>query len=190
MVIQIMIKGGYIMKINGSLDDLRESLVYDILAVIAQVFLLFATSWNVVIIILCGILNVFLVATEIIDWLYLSRKIILDAQGCTFVSSRATKTFTWEEINIQYTKNSSYLFGDSEIPNEGVILSAKPISKPARIGAMTYCRFTHPCVSVFIRFASPLDELKRTAGKFVYMGFVADKEEILSFLREGQRNDQ
>ena len=178
------------MKINGSLDDLRELLFYDILAVIALLFLLFVTSWNVVVIIVCCISEVVLVTTSVIDRLYLKRKIVLDAQGCTFVSSRATKTFTWEEINIQYTKNSSYLFGDSEIPNDGVILSAKPISKPARIGAMTYCRFTHPCVSVFIRFASPLDELKRTAGKFVFMGFVADKEEILSFLRQVQGNDQ
>ena len=171
------------MEIYGSLDDLRELLVYDILGVIALVFLLFVTSWNVVVIIGCCISEVVLVTTGVIDRLYLKRKIVLDAQGCTFVSSRATKKFTWEEINIQYTKNSSYLFGDSEIPNDGVILSAKPISKPARIGAMTYCRFTHPCVSVFIRFASPLDELKRTAGTFVYMGFVADKGELLGFLK-------
>ena len=66
---------------------------------------------------------------------------------------------------------------------EGVILSAKPISKPVHIGAMTYCRFTHPGTSVFIRFSSPFDRLIRTSAKFVYRGFVAEKDEILSFLR-------
>ena len=176
-------KGDRAMEVSGDVNDLRQQLVFAILVVIAQEFLLFAFSWNVVVIIGCIILDILLLLVGLVDWLYLSRKIILDAYGCTFVSSRGTKKFSWEEIHLQHTENSSFLFGDSEIPGEGVILSVKPISKPVHIGAMTYCRFTHPGTSVFIRFSSPLDRLIKTSAKFVYRGFVADKDEILSFLR-------
>ena len=176
-------KGDCAVEVSGEVNDLRQQLVFAILAVIAQVFLLFALSWNVVVIIVCIILDILLLLVGLVDWLYFSRKIILDAYGCTFVSSRGTKKFTWEELHLQHTENSSFLFGDSEIPGEGVILSAKPISKPMHIGAMTYCRFTHPGTSVFIRFSSPFDRLIRTSAKFLYRGFVAEKDEILSFLR-------
>jgi len=169
------------MEISGSTDDLREQLVFVFLTVIAQAFLLFVLSWNKVAIVICVILDIILATVCLVDWLYLRRKIILDANGCTFVSIRAAKKFTWKEMHLQHLENSSFLFGDSEIPGEGIILSTKPISKPAYIGAMTYCRFTNPCVSVFIRFASPAD-VKRAAAKFVYQGFVADKHEVLPFL--------
>lgn len=171
------------MEVCGDVVDLRQLLVFAILAAIAQVFLLFALSWNEVVIIVCIILDVLLFIVGLVDWLYFSRKIILDAYGCAFVSLRATKKFTWEELHLQHTENSSFLFGDSEIPGEGVILSVKPISKPVHIGAMTYCRFTHPCTSVFIRFSSSFDRLTRTSAKSVYRGFVADKDELLDFLR-------
>ena len=47
-----------------------------------------------------------------------------------------------------------------------------------------YCRFTHPSTSIFIRFSSPLDRLARTSAKFIYKGFVADKDELLEVLKE------
>lgn len=172
------------MEVSGEVNDLRQQLVFAILSVIAQVFLFFALSWNAVVIIVCIILDILLLLVGLVDWLYFSRKIILDAYGCTFVSSRGTKKFTWEEIHLQHTENSSFLFGDSEIPGEGVILSAKPISKPVQIGAMTYCRFAHPNTSVFFRFKSPLDRSNRPYAKFVYRGFVTDKYETLNFLQD------
>ena len=49
---------------------------------------------------------------------------------------------------------------------------------------MTYCRFTHPGKSVFIRFASSQDKLKRTSAKFVFGGFVANKDEIICLLKQ------
>lgn len=171
------------MEVSGNVADLRQLLVFDILAVIAQVYLLFVLSWNEVVIIACIILDIFLLFVGLVDWLYFSKKIILDAYGCTFASIRATKKFTWEEMHLQYTDNTAFLFGDSEIPGEGVILSANPILKPMHIGAMTYCRFTHPSTSVFIRFTSPFDVLTRTSAKFVYGGFVADRDEVLGYLR-------
>lgn len=176
-------KGDFAVEVSGNFDDLQQLLVYALLAVIAQVFLLLLMSWNGFVIVVCIILDIFILLAGLVDWLYISRKIILDIHGVAFVSKSATKTFSWEEMHLQYTKNSSFLFGDSEIPGEGVILSTKPISKPVHIGAMTYCRFTHPCTSVFIRFSSELDRLPETSAKFVYRGFVADKGEILKFLK-------
>lgn len=174
------------MEVYGNRADLRQLLVFAILAAIAQVFLLLILAWNEVVIIVCIILDILLLVSGLIDVLYFSRKIVLDVYGCTFVSIRAAKKFSWAEIHLQYTINSSFLFGDSEDPGEGVILSLKQISKPAHIGAMTYCRFTHPITSVFIRFTSPLDRLTRTSAKFIYRGFVADKDEIISFLKQKQ----
>ena len=170
------------LEISGNINDLLENLVYVVIAVIAQVFLLFVLSWNKVVVIMCIMLSVLILIDGLIDWLYISRKIVLDAYGCTFISTKGTKKFTWEELYLQHTENSSYLFGDSEIPGEGVIISVKPISKPVHIGAMTYCRFAHPRTSVFIRFASPMDSLPKTSAKFVYRGFVADKNEVLGFI--------
>ena len=172
------------MEIKGDVRDLRELLFYDILVVIGQVFLLFVLSWNVVAIIGLIILDILLLPAWLVDWLYLSRKIILDECGCTFVSSMGIRKFMWEEMHLHHTKNSSYLYADSEIPGEGIILSVKPISKQMRIGAMTYCKYTHPRMSVFIRFSSSFDRLKRTSGKFVFGGFVADKDELLGFLKQ------
>ncbi len=176
-------KNDYVVEVCGNFAELRQQLiVFGILTVMAQAFILFALSWNVIVLVVCIILDCMLLINKIVDWLYFSRKIILDANGCSFVSIISTKKFTWEEINLQHTKNSSFFFGDSEIPGEGVILSSKPISKPMHIGAMTYCRFTHPRTSVFIRFTSDFDRTKKNFAKFVYKGFVADKDELLPFV--------
>lgn len=173
------------MEVSGNVADLRQQVFFEILVVVAQVFLLSVLSWNTVVIVIFIILDIILGVVGLIDWLYFRRKIVLDAYGCAFVSNRSIRKFAWEEIHLQHTKNSSFFFGDSEIPGEGVILSVKPILKPMHIGAMTYCRFTHPGTSVFIRFASSSDSSRKTTAKFVYSGFVADKDELLGFLRDG-----
>lgn len=172
------------MKISNCTDDFNELLVFFIIAIVAEVFLCFVLSWNSIVIIVCIILDIFLAIHYYIDWLYLSRKIILDENGCSFISGGGAKRFTWKEIYLQHVENSSFLFGDCEIPGEGIILSDKPISKPTYIGAMTYCRFTNPRASVFIRFESSSDHLKikRSAAKFVYQGFTAEKKDVLSFI--------
>jgi hypothetical protein len=174
------------MEISGNTNDLKALLFFDLLAVIAQVFLLFILSWNIVAVIACVVITIFLLIDGYINWTYLNRKILLDATGCTFVSSKTANRFTWDEMYLQHSANSSYLFGDSEIPGEGIILSAHPIHKPTAIGAMTYCRFTHPGTSVFIRFSSPLDASPKNAAKFVYGGFVTDKD-AFQYLPKGDR---
>ena len=170
------------MCISGNVNDLRVFIVGAIIAVIGQGFMLFATSWNLIAVIACIFISILLLIVGIINWLYFNRKIILDAYGCTFVSKMTSKKFGWEEINLQYTENSSYLYGVSEIIGPGIILSAKPISKTDNIGAMTYCRFTHPSLSVFIRFSSSRDRLYSTSAKYIYWGYVANKEDIFNFL--------
>jgi len=188
----MMEKENYEVKIVSNDYDLRQLLFFAVLAVITQVFLLFDLSWNIIAVIGCIIISVFLLIIGGADWLYFNRTVILDAQGCTFTSFFATKKFSWESIYLLRTENSSFLFGDSEIPGEGVILSINPISKPLRIGAMTYCRFTHPSTSVFIRLVtsmdqSKIDRLKNTSAKLIYTGFVADKEEILCLLQHKEK---
>lgn len=170
------------MEISNCIDDFRELLVYLVLVIIAEVFLCFVVSWNTVAMIACIILDIFLAIYYRIDWLYLSKKIILDENGCTFISGGGTKGFTWKELYLQHIENESFLFGDCEIPSEGIILSSKPIAKPAYIGPMTYCRFTNPSTSVFIRFTSSSDKFKKTAAKFVYRGFTANKSDVLFFV--------
>ncbi len=170
------------MKIARAVSDLHQLLFSAILAMIAQGVLLFVLSWNVVAVIGCIILDVLLFSAGLADWIYFSREIILDTHGCIFVSGGKTRKFAWNEIYLQYAENACFLFGDAEISSEGIILSAKPISKPEWVGAMTYCRFTHPGISVFIRFSSSHDRLTAATAKLVYKGFVADKREFLDFL--------
>ncbi len=172
------------MEISSNSDDLKELLFCQILEVLILLAIPWLMDWHKVAVVGCVILTAFLSIGAVIDWLYLSKKIILDESGCTFVCGRKTRTFSWEDIHLQYVENSAFLFGDAEIPGAGIILSSKPISKPEHIGAMTYCRFTHPGKSVFIRFASSQDKLKRTSAKFVFGGFVANKDEIICLLEQ------
>ena len=176
------------MEISSHSDDLKELLFGYILAVSGQLFFLWMMDWHKVAVVACVIITVILLIEVVIDWLYLSKKIILEKNGCTFVRGRKTETFSWEDIHLQYVENSAFLFGDAEIPGAGIIFSSKPISKPRHIGALTYCRFTHPGQSVFIRFTSSGDNLKRTSAKFVFGGFVANKDEIICVLKK-VRND-
>ena len=176
------------MEISSNSDDLKELLFFQILATLGQLFFLYLLDWHIFAIIACIIITILILIGMIIDRLYLNKKIILDQYGCTFVWKKKTRIFSWEDIHLQYVENSAFLFGDAEIPGAGIILSSKPISKPEHIGAMTYCRFTHPGASVFIRFSSSQDKLKRTSAKFLFGGFVANKEEVLCLLKQVRGN--
>lgn len=173
------------MEILGCADNFQESLLGLLLIIISEVFLCFAVLWNEIAVFLCVMLDIFIFIIYLVDWFYFSRKIIINETGCTFSSKMRSKKYTWQEINIKYIDNTRFLFGDSEIPCKGIILSAKPISKPAYIGAMTYCRFTHPRISVFVQFGTPSDILKskRTSAKFIYGGFCANRSELMDFLK-------
>lgn len=171
------------MRVSKCADDFREILVYAVIAIVAEVFLCFVLSWHTIAITICSILNLALSVVYTVDLLYLCRIIILDETGCSFAVGKYKKVFSWNEINIQYVNNSSFRFGDSEIPGEGVILSANKISKPRYIGAMTYCRFTHPFTSVFICFGSSPSNIKKNSAKFVYGGFFANRAELMDFLK-------
>lgn len=170
------------MEIPNCMDDFLELLLFSPLVILAEVFLCFVLSWDLLAIIVCVILDIFLIVNYLMDWIYLSRKIILDQHGCSFVSKTGIKSCSWNEIYLQYVENTSFLFGDFEIPGNGIILSTKPLSKPTYIGAMTYCRFNNPSGSAFIRFVTAPDNVKRKAAKFVYRGFTANEYDLLSFL--------
>lgn len=170
------------MKIQNCTKDLWGQLFYYVLAVIAEVFILVVCEYQCVILLVCLLLDVCLVASWVIDWCYFGRKIILDKKGCTFIRNKSRNTFDWAEVNVQYYSNNRYSFGDAEEPGEGIILSVNPIRKPEHIAAMTYCRFSHPATSVFIRFDSKLCNSTHNTAKFVYKGFYAQKCELLDFL--------
>ena len=174
------------MEISSNSDDLKELLFFQILATLGQLFFLYLLDWHIFAIIACIIITILILIGMIIDRLYLNKKIILDQYGCTFVWKKKTRIFSWEDIHLQYVENSAFLFGDAEIPGAGIILSSKPISKLKHIGAMTYCRFTHPITSVFVRFTSSQNDLKRTSSHFLFGGFAANKEEIICLLKQGR----
>lgn len=171
------------MKISNCIDDFKTSIAWSVMAFIGEIVCCLALSWNMFAVYTFIIINVILLLNCIIDWLYFGRSFILDSTGCMFVFGKHTRKYTWTEIHIQHIKNNGYLFGDSEIPSEGIILSTKPISKSPWLGAMTYCRFRHPFACVFIRFHSQLDTYPKTSAKHVYQGFDADENEITEFLK-------
>lgn len=170
------------MEIINCKEDLQELLLYLALLIASEACLFVAVSWNVVAIILVLFLNIFIMYDFAASWCYLNRRIILGEQGCSFVYCNREYFFTWNEIYIQRVDNSSFLFGDCEMPGNGVILSTKPISKPKRIGAMTYCRYANPRTSIFLRFRSSYDNTKKTTAKFVYRGFSTNESDVLPFI--------
>ncbi len=170
------------MEIYKCTDDLQEVFFSDILAIIGVIFLCSALSWNIIAIVASAAIILMTFVGTFIDWLYLSRRIVLDEVGCTFISGKRKKRFTWQEMNVQYVDELSVLFADCEIAGDGVIISANPISKSTYIGAMTYCKFTHPFTSVFIRFGPSPENIKKAAGKFIYGGFFQNRSDLRNYL--------
>lgn len=173
-------------KVDNDLKDTWEIAILDVIGIV--IFILIAHPWNIFIMNILAVIECVLIGTlgiilTLLDWIYLGRRIILDEAGCTFVVNGKTKKYAWKELHILYTKNT-FCFGDSEPQGEGIIISVNPISKSEKISAITYCRSKHPATSVFIRFSTFDVELKRKkiAGKRVYMGYIADKETVFSFL--------
>ena len=171
-------------EIPACKDDLRIQLFYSVLLIAGQVFLFFVLDWHIIPIIVFALVDLSWFVGMVRDWLYFGRSFILDECGCTVVSKGKSQKYAWEDIYLQHTKNTSFTYGDSEIAYDGYILALHPISKPKRLGAMTYCRYTHPRTSVFLRFASTdVDRRIKTAGKVFLRGFVIREEELYSLLK-------
>lgn len=103
------------MEISNCAEDFQEELVYLVIAINAEVCLCFVLSWNMIAIIACIIINIPLSILYYMDWVYLSRKIVLDELSCTFILNTSTRRIPWNEMNIQHITDTSFLFGDSEI---------------------------------------------------------------------------
>ena len=172
------------MEISAHPGDLQQLWFYLIFGEIGMVLMMFILSWDIVAVCILSVCALFLGCNAYVEWLYFSRKIVLAEDGCSFISARGTKKYSWEELHLQYVEDELSFSFDDRFPGAGLILSDKPISKPKCIGEQMYCLFVHPTTSVFIRFKSSFDDPKSEMRywKFAYRGFVADKNQILEFL--------
>ena len=164
-------------------DDFRESLVWLSIGIIGGIAFCWILEWNMFAVYICIVLGILLGIDCMIDRIYFGRTIILDDTGCSFVIGNHSAKYDWSEIIVQRVSNNDYLWGNSEIPGEGIILSNKNIQKPKHIGAMTYCRFAHPFCSVFIRFQSDSENHPKTAAKRMYQGFCVDRNELTALVK-------
>lgn len=181
-------KDNFELQIDGNISELKILTFFYILFVVLLVFMAWHLSWHIVAVVGYTVCFIFILILWLIDWTYFGRTVILNADGCTFVSSSKTKTYSWDSIYLFHTMNStSFYFGDYEIPGEGVILSVNPVKMPSRMRAMNYCKFTHPSTSVFIRFENPeLERIYKKSAQIYLTGFVAAKEDVLRCLQYKQ----
>lgn len=64
----------------------------------------------------------------------------------------------------------------------GILLTASPIKKPSKLNAMPACIFHYPLISVFLGFRT--DDTNYIAENITYEGYVVEKEELLTFIKE------
>lgn len=181
-------ENNYELQIDGNIHEFKAYIIIHITFLASMVCMSWIYSWHLVMVAPCIFCYVVFLILRIIDWTYYGRKVIMNADGCTFVSFSKTRTYSWDSIYLFHTMNTTnqYYF-DREIPGEGVILSVNPIKVPSNMRAMNYCKFTHPSTSVFIRFENlEMDRSYAKASQLYLTGFVAKKEDVLNCLQYKQ----
>ena len=120
--------------------------------------------------------------TTIHEAIYYGRSFILDESGFTIILAGYRKKYSWDKITYSNCDNRNEMLCDGEWCYPGVIISAKPINKPAHIAAMTYTRYSHPFSSVFLSYRSEATDNPPSTLKYVATGYVVEKNDIMDSL--------
>lgn len=172
------------MKIEACREDLATTYGSILVLLLCEFVLLFIWSWNVIIVILFAILDLFLAVFFIKDIVYFGRSISLDGKGCTFSFLGMQKQISWEDMTVSVLESESAHFYDAEVCSSGVLLLPKSRKYRTAIAPMTFCRYKCASGSVYICFCD--DGVQVKSGKTIYKGYSAHKIELLQFFESNE----
>ena len=171
------------MVIKPCEDDLISLFAIWPVIILCEVFAAVAGSFNPLFIGGMIVLDICLGISSLRDYVYLGRTIYIDREGCTFRVLGYSKKYNWDSLNVQICHADTFRFSDSDIAGPGLLIGPKAMRNSKHIAPMTYCRYRHPFSSVYIRYRTPKDDLRKVTGKTVYSGFTEDRrilQEVLA----------
>lgn len=170
------------MKIKPCLDDIISVVAIWPVIIVIECLVIFVSKLNAFFFLGIVLLNALLFVSSVRDFLYLSRTIILDHEGCTFSIWRFCKKYKWSSLKVQLCDDSKFVFSDSDVSGPGLLICPLSAKYDKKTAAMTYCRRKHPFTSVFLRFETTQNKHPTVTGKIVYYGYTTGKQEILDYL--------
>ena len=174
---------GGIMEIKPCAEDRISVIGIWIAIIVIEIAVILVSKFHALFVIGIVLLDAVLCISAIRDFIYLSRTVQLDREGCTFSLWRFRKTYQWDSLKVQLCDDRHFTFSDSDVSGPGLLICPKTANYDHKIAAMTFCRKKHPFSSVYLRFETAKDKHPTVTGKIVYYGYTADKAEILNFLR-------
>ena len=101
------------MKIKPCLDDIISVVAIWPVIIVIECLVIFVSKLNAFFFLGIVLLNALLFVSSVRDFLYLSRTIILDHEGCTFSIWRFCKKYKWSSLKVQLCDDSKFVFSDS-----------------------------------------------------------------------------
>lgn len=170
------------MEIKPYVDDIISVIAIWPVIIVIESLVIFVSELNSCFIIGIILLNVLLCFSSIRDFLYLSRTIIIDREGCTFSVWRFNKKYKWSSLKVQLCDDSNFVFSDSDVSGPGLLIYPLSAKYNKKISPMTYCRRKYPFSSVYLRFETTQNKQPTVTGKIVYYGYTAGRQEVLDYL--------
>lgn len=172
-----------IMEIKPCEEDRISVIGIWIAIIVIEIAVILISKFHAFFVLGIVLLDAVLCISSIRDFVYLSRTVLLDREGCTFSLWRFRKTYQWDSLKVQLCDDRHFTFSDSDVSGPGLLICPKTANYDHKIAPMTFCRKKHPFSSVYLRFETAKDKHPTVTGKIVYYGYTADKAEILNFLR-------
>ena len=169
------------MELKPCTNDVISVIAIWPVIIICELIFLIIIHFNIHFFCLFLFLDIVLCFFSIRDFVYFSRRIIFDSDGCTISLWKLQKQYPWNTLKVQLCEDRSYLFSDSDVNGSGVLICPKEINYTSKTAPMTYCRNRHPFSSIYLRFESAIDSNKTITGKSVYWGYVVDQKKAFDF---------
>lgn len=163
-------------------DDLISLLAIWPVIILCELFVVVTSGFVPLFIGGIMVLNICLASFSVRDFVYLSRIIFLEQDGCTISVCGYSKKYDWDSLKVQICDEQSFKFSDSDTTGPGLLIGPKTMLTSKRIATMTFCRYRYPFSSVYIRFCAPKDDQRKLTGKTVYHGYTEDRVIILDYL--------
>lgn len=170
------------MVIKPCKDDLISLLAIWPVIILCEILVAVTSSFDQLFIGGMMVLNICLAISSVRDFLYLSRTIFIDQDGCTISVCGYSKKYDWDSLKVQICDEKSFIFSDSDTAGPGLLIGPKTLLTNKIIAPMTYCRYRHPFSSVYIRYRTPKDDQRKVTGKTVYHGYTEERDTILDYL--------
>lgn len=170
------------MKFTPCQEDTRIVFFGSFLSLSAELFLIYACKWNPFAICAMILLDVVLAPIMVRDYMYFSRTVLFDQEGCDFRAFGRRQKIGWEALDVLLFERDSSFLNDGDILGPGILIVPKGKTYTGFLSPMTFCRRKFPINSVFLRFFTDKDPKPWDTARTVYSGYTVEKEELTAYL--------